>query len=118
MSFKDMVARDLALFLNTDEFGETRTIVYDGERYEDIPVVLTSIKEKDRVQLISDHAQGLYVVSMILHCAQKDLGGEHPEKGQKIRIYDEDGTYYKDFYIGTSGREMGMLRLELEAIDE
>ena len=42
MSFKDMVAADIkAVFLNLDEFGEPQTIIYDGETFRDIPVVLT-----------------------------------------------------------------------------
>ena len=40
-AFKDMVARDIhSVFLDTNFFGEKRTVEYDGERYEDIPVVL------------------------------------------------------------------------------
>lgn len=39
-AFKDMVARDIhSVFLDTNFFGEKRTVEYDGERYEDIPVV-------------------------------------------------------------------------------
>ena len=74
--FKDMVARDnFGVFLNCDEFAEKRTVKYDGATYEDIPIVLSGLKEKDRRQLMSDHAQGLYIVSSVLHCALSDLGG-------------------------------------------
>lgn len=70
MSFKDMLADDIRdVFLNLDEFAEKRTVEYDGERYEDIPAVLSGLKEKDRRQLMSDHVQGLYLVSSVLHCA-------------------------------------------------
>ena len=73
--FKDMVARDnFGVFLNCDEFAEKRTVKYDGATYEDIPIVLSGLKEKDRRQLMSDHAQGLYIVSSVLHCALSDLG--------------------------------------------
>ena len=38
--FKDMVADDVhAVFLNLDEFAQKRTIRYDGEEYQDIPIV-------------------------------------------------------------------------------
>ena len=38
MSFKDMVEADIrAVFLNTQEFGELRSIRYDGVTYTDIP---------------------------------------------------------------------------------
>lgn len=119
--FKDMVARDTqAVFLNLDEFAEKRTIKYDGATYEDILIVLAGLKEQDRRQLVSDHAQGLYLVSSVLHCAIDDLGGNQPEKGQRIKINDEEGGggFFREFYIASSVCEMGMLRVELEAIDE
>lgn len=119
--FKDMVAQDIhGVFLNLDEFAEKRTIRYDGAEYMDIPIVLSGLKEQDRRQLQSDHAQGLYLVTSVLHCALTDLGGNQPEKGQRIRINDQEGGggFFREFYIASSVCEMGMLRVELEAIDE
>lgn len=119
--FKDMVAADIHnVFLNTDEFAELRTIRYDGEEYVDIPIVLTGLKEQDRRQLQSDHVQGLYLVTSVLHCALSDLGGKQPEKGGRIEINDEEGGggFFRRFYVASSVCEMGMLRVELEAIDE
>lgn len=119
--FKDMVAADNAnVFLNLDEFAERRTIVYDGATYQDIPIVLSGLKEKDRRQLVSDHIQGLYLVSSILHCAEKDLNGHQPEKGQRIQINDVEGGngFFREFYVVSSVCEMGMLRVELRAVDE
>ena len=121
MSFKDMLADDIRdVFLNLDEFAEKRTVEYDGERYEYIPAVLSGLKEKDRRQLMSDHVQGLYLVSSVLHCALDDLGGNQPEKGQRIRINDKEGGegFFREFYVASSVCELGMLRVELEAIDE
>ena len=119
-SFKDMVNADNSkVFLNNDEFAEKRTIVYDGQRYENIPVVLSGLKEQDRSKKITDHAQGLYLVSTILHCRIADIDGKQPEKGSKIKINDiENGLYFSTFYVASSVCEMGMLRVELEAIDE
>lgn len=119
--FKDMVAADIHnVFLNTEEFAELRTIRYDGEEYVDIPIVLTGLKEQDRRQLQSDHVQGLYLVTSVLHCALPDLGGKQPEKGGRIEINDEEGGggFFRRFYVASSVCEMGMLRVELEAIDE
>lgn len=119
--FKDMVARDnFGVFLNCDEFAEKRTVKCDGATYEDIPIVLSGLKEKDRRQLMSDHAQGLYIVSSVLHCALSDLGGVQPERGQRIRINDQEGGggFFREFYVASSVCEMGMLRVELEAVDE
>ena len=121
MSFKDAVDADISnVFLNLDEFAEKRTVKYDGNIYKDIPVVLTNLKEKDRPQVQSDHAQGLYRTSTTLHCALSDLGGDVPEKGMKLRINDRagGGGFFKTYYVASSGCEMGMLRVELEAIDE
>lgn len=124
-SFKEVVAQDnLATFLNVEEFGERRIIIYNGETYdgpehEGIPVVLRGLKEQERRQLQSDHVQGLFLVSSVLHCTRDDLGGNQPEKGQRIRINDSEGSdFFKEFYVASSKCEFGMLRVELEAIDE
>ena len=116
--FKDMVARDnFGVFLNCDEFAEKRTVKYDTlvQRLQE-----SGLKEKDRRQLMSDHAQGLYIVSSVLHCALSDLGGVQPERGQRIRINDQEGGggFFREFYVASSFCEMGMLRVELEAVDE
>ena len=119
--FKDMVAKDVhSVFLNLDEFAEKRTIRYDGEEYQDIPVVLSGLKERERRQLQSDHLRGLYLVSSVLDCALSDLGGNQPEKGQRIKINDQEGGggFFREFYVASSVCELGMLRVELEAIDE
>ena len=119
--FKDMVAKDVhSVFLNLDEFAEKRTIRYDGEEYQDIPVVLSGLKERERRQPQSDHLQGLYLVSSVLHCALSDLGGNQPAKGQRIKINDQEGGggFFREFYVASSVCELGMLRVELEAIDE
>ncbi len=120
MSFKDMVAADIRkIYLNTEEFAEKRTIMYDDVTYNDVPVVITGVKEKDRRVLVSDHVQGLYLVSCVLHCALDDVGGVLPEKGMRFKISKGEGSkFFQEFRIGASSVEMGMLRLELEAIDE
>lgn len=118
--FKEMVAADIHdVFLNMGEFAERRTIQYDGETYGDIPVVLTGLKEQDRRQLQSDHVQGLYLVTSVLHCALSDLGGKQPEQGMRIAINDGEGSgFFRRFYVASSTCEMDMLRVELEAISE
>lgn len=117
MSFKDMLAADNRnVFLNTGEFAEPRTVFYDGVTYENIPVVLSGIKEQDRRQITTDHAQGLYLVTSVLHCAASDIGGAAPEKGARIKI--SDGGFLRSFYVASSICEVGMVRAELEAIDE
>lgn len=115
--FKDMVAADIKnVFMNKNEFAELHTVLYDGAAYADIPVVLTRVKEEERRQLVSDHVQGLYLATAVMHCAAADLGGVMPEKGMRIKINDED--FFREYYVASSGCNMGMLRIELEAIDE
>lgn len=119
--FKDMVAADIHnVFLRSDDFAELRTVKYDGEIYEDIPIVLSGPKEEDRYQLHhEDHIQGLFQVSKVLRCARSDLGGNMPEKGCAIQINTrEGGEYFKKYHVASSICELGMLRVELEAIDE
>ena len=121
MSFKDMVEADIhRTFLDLNEFADKRTIKYDGGIYTDIPIVLSGLKEKDRRTLVSDHVQGLFLVSAVLHCARSDLGGNQPEKGSRISINDQEGGggFFQQFYVASSVTEMGMLRVELEAIGE
>lgn len=120
MSFKSMVESDIKdVFLNPEEFAELRTVVYDDISYENIPIVLTGLKEQERTQTVSDHAQGLYLVTAVLYCALSDLDGVWPEKGRIIKINDEEnGRFFHSFYVAASSCEMGMLRIELEAFDE
>ena len=120
-AFKDMVDEDIHnVFLNTEEFAEIRTVRYDGDTYTDIPIVLTGLKEQDRSQTVSDHMQGIYRVTSVLHCALTDLNGKQPEQGMKIYINDEEGGggFFRTYTVATSVCEMGMLRVELEAYDE
>lgn len=46
--------------------------------------------------------------------------GCSPERGQRIRINDKEGGggFFREFYVASSVCEMGMLRVELEAVDE
>ena len=119
-AFRDMVAAAIHdVFLNTDEFAEKRTVRYDGNTYTDVPVVLNGIKSKDRNQSAQDHAHGLYIVSDVMQVALSDIGGKLPERGTVIEISaKEGGTFLRRYYIGQAQNTVGMLRLELEAIDE
>lgn len=118
-----MVARDnRAVFCNPNEFAELRRVVYEGVTYDGedglgIPVVLTKAREKDRRQLKDDHGEGIFRVNATMHCAIDDLNGVLPQKGTKIRL-SEGVDFYYTYYIVTSSEQMGMVILELEALDE
>ena len=117
MSFKDMVSEDnSSVFMNLSEFAETHDIVYDGETYEDVSCVITQLKEQDRTTKMRDHGQGIYLVSTIFHCPLESLDGHIPEKGTKFGISDDD--FIREFYVAESGCDLGMIRLELEGLDE
>lgn len=107
------------VFLNQDEFAEERTIIYDGTTYKNVKVIISGMKEKDRRQLVSDHRQGLFLVSSVLHCLKSELGDNQPEQGQRIKISSADNPeYFEAYYVASSVCEMGMLRVELEARGE
>ena len=117
MSFRDMVEADNAsVFLDLDFFGEEHTIKYDGTTYTGVKCVISQLKEQDRSTSMRDHAQGLYLVTAILHCRIDDIGGVLPEKGGKIHI--SDNGFMRQYFVSQAGCDMGMVRLELEAIDE
>lgn len=119
MSFKDMIAADIHnVFLNATEFAERRSVIYDETEYPNIPVVFSGLKESDRTQPASDHAQGLYLVSHVMHLAADDIGGVIPEKGTRIKVKSAAGTYYETYYVAGVQEADGMLRIELETIAE
>jgi hypothetical protein len=122
MNFKEMVeTANKNVFLATDKFAEERTVKYNGEAYVDIPIILAKLKEDDRKVIAGqDGGQGLFRVSAVLRCAKSDLGEKEPEQGQRISVNHRKGGggYFSDYTVATSSCVMGMLRLELEAIDE
>ncbi len=121
MSFKEMIEADnQKVFLNLGEFAEKRTILYDGEVYDGIPIILTKIKEKER-PIQAGEVQGLHNVSAVAHMSLNDMHGVIPEAKQHIRISDGiamSKPFFRLYRIVTSDCEMGMIVLELEAIDE
>lgn len=122
MNFKDMIEHDIkAVFLNADEFADIRTVKFDGYTFEDIPINIHGLDDTKREQRLTDHAQGLYRVSNVLHVASSDLGGHRPERGTRFYIsaVDADGDeYFEVFYVAVVNEQGGMLRIELEGVDE
>lgn len=117
MSFKDTVrTENTSVFMNSDEFAEIHDIWYDGETYENVSCVISQLREQDRVTKMRDHGQGIYLVTSVFHCDQNALEGVVPEKGTKFKI--SDGDFMREFYVAQSGCDEGMIRLELEALDE
>ena len=118
MSFKDAVRKDnLAVFANISEFAIPTSIIYEGVQYDDVPCVLTRVKAKDRQALVSDHAQGIYLVTSNAYFPVESLGGIVPEKGSRISISDETG-FMRRFYVAQASCPEGMVHLELEGLDE
>ena len=120
-SFKEMLAADnKRVFLNTGEFASLRTIIYDGQSFVDIPVVLSGLREDERQQKAADHAQGLFLVKTLLQCALADLEGRQPQKGARLKINNQEGGggFFREFYITEAVCEFGLLRRELEDMNE
>lgn len=122
MGFKELVAKDIHdVFLNTAEYGETRNILYDGELYAGIPIVLSGAREQDRQEGRAENdTPGLYMVTAVLHCALSDLGGNQPEQGMRIKISrtEDAESWYDEYYIVDSNCEIGMVDLKLGVTDE
>lgn len=120
MGFKEMVAQDVRkVFLNTDEFAERRTVRYDGETYQDIPVVMEApgTERRENSQMARDHMSGLYTASAVLFCARDDLGGKLPRPGDQMEISIKTGEdFYDRYHVASAADQMGMLRMELEAM--
>ena len=121
--FREMVEADLhGVFLNCDEFAERRTVIYDGVRFDRIPVVLTRLQQsKTPLPVTTSHWDGLRTVSARAHIALSDLGGTVPREGEWIRIEDGEAMgepLLKRYLIVTSGEAMGMATLELEAKED
>lgn len=117
MSFKDMMHSDnKAVFLNSNEFADVHTIIYDGVQYSDIPIILTRVKEIDRPDV-----PGVHTVTATCHIAIEDLNGVVPEQKTHIKISNGEALgrpFFDKYKIVTSYCEMGMINLELEAVDE
>lgn len=120
INFKQMVAHDVhKVFLNTNEFAEKRTVRYDGVEYPDISVVLEGPVEKERDRLADDHIQGLHLAAATLYCAREDLGGKLPEHGTALAISTrEGGRSFRKYCVVASTDNMGMLHVELEAVEQ
>ena len=103
MNFKDVIARDIHnVFLNTEEFASEYTVQYDGKTYAKVPASLQNQEAGEREQLT---ARGF------------GRGGKEPKLGKTLLISDGSPLPRK-FLIAAAGCEMGMLRLELEAVVE
>lgn len=123
MSFKDLANADIHdVFLNTDEFAENRTIRYDGVDYTGpeglgVAVVLNGDRKRTRQRVADDYSEGLYRRTEIAHLAKADLGGRIPEAGKYF--YIDDGTgHMRQYKVASAIDTMGMLRIELEVLDE
>lgn len=121
MSFKDMVEADVKnVFLNVDEFAESHTVMYDGVRYDDIPIVLTKVKERERPAQ-PENLQGVHLVTTVAHISVSDLRGVIPEQNTIISISDGVAlgkTFFRKYRIASSDNKAGIVTLELEAFDE
>ena len=123
-AFKEMLEADVwGVFINLAEFGELRTIEYDGVTYENVPVVLTKNSSSARhiasTFTVKDHAQGLMRDNLKVH-VKRDSIGDVPEKGTRFYISDiEQPDFMHAYYVHNAKVDQSrMVTLELEEIDE
>ncbi len=121
--FREQLAADNAqVFLNPAEFGEARSVRYDGEVYKDVNVVLDEGLEAARNNITlmkTDHSQGLYKGQVRMFCQRKELGGKQPEIGKTLEIESERRNgFWRKYTIEESGCDEGMLTLLLKRVDE
>lgn len=115
LSFKEAVARDVrGVFLNMEEFADQHTVKYNGQVYENIPVSLQDVEQTERQQTKDDHLPGIFKAKAVLYCAREDIGGKVPEQGAWLEINDgKNPKFFNRYQVGSSGVEMGMVRVEL-----
>ncbi len=115
LTFKEAVVRDVrGVFLNLEEFAGLHTIKYDGKVYADIPISLQDVEQAERQQMKDDHLPGIFKAKAVLYCAREDIGGKVPEQGTWLEINDgKNPKFFNRYQVGSSGVEMGMVRVEL-----
>ena len=88
MNFKAQLDKDLKnVFHDTGVFADKVKFYYDDKPYN-IPVVLDYAEYTDRKKTVSDHAEGLFSVDLIMFVSLEDLK-KVPRKGQEIEIGKE-----------------------------
>jgi len=115
--FQKRVQQDIRkVFLNTQTFGETRTICFNEKEYN-IPVVLAGPTAEKRTIHANDSVSGLHQVSAVLCCAAEDLGGSLPVPHSMLEIMPMEGEQRVQTYgvVSVTAR-MGLVRMELEAL--
>ena len=109
--FKAQAKRDLAaVFHNAQEHADMTEVKYNGKTYN-IPIVVDSDSNKDRVKIMRDNADGVFVSDMTVFISIDDIKVV-PRKNTKIVIDDTE------YMIHTSGFDAGNITLELEVLDE
>lgn len=121
--FRAQLAVDSAeVFLNPDEFGESRTVRYDGEVYKDISILLdegVSVPHHNYKIMKTDHSKGLMKDQARLYCQRSDLGGKQPEVDDVLEIEsDKRRGFWHKYTVEASGCEEGMLTILLKKVDE
>jgi len=99
-SFKDVLAQDVDLFLNPDEFADTHTI--DGRP------VRAVIDENSDNQHPLVYAEGVSLVRKVLFVAPSELGFR-PREGMELKV---DGALYE---VSRCSDEDGVYAIVLEA---
>lgn len=105
-NFKEMVAEDLAVFTNPNDFGEIHNVDGTG-----MLVIIDNdlLKGRPRQPVDSYHAAaGVYVAEKMIFVRETDLG-YMPVIGQRLTL---DGHFY---LVTDCNNQMGVLEITLAA---
>lgn len=126
MSFKSMIHDDIGgVFLNFSEFAERRDIRFNGNEYDKVPIVLQNTRERDRrehrTSFQDDPSQGFYLTRVVAFVALDSFNGVQPEQGihMELKMDGRHGQpWWKRYAVRESQETDGLLKIQLEAVDE
>lgn len=105
MSFKEQLEKDVAVFMNLDEFAEKHII--NGKECTAILEGMTTKEQFTQLRESKIHFDGFTGETFILHVAVSELP-EVPEKGLSITVDDEV------YVVSSSTTEVGMATIIMD----
>lgn len=114
--FRDRVSADLSAFLNPDEFAEPKQIKFPGFP----PITVLAVPDDDANERYPNQAReyrhfddGAYQNRVTLFVSETDLGFV-PEEDALLE-YGEVGEAGYPYRVAKVRREMGLLKIQIEA---
>lgn len=119
--FRDMMADDLNIFFDTEEFAELVTVRCSGSEFRNVRCVIGSTKERDRKEhrksFADDNSEAFFVRRVKLCMPLCDMQGFIPKNGMGIGLTRETDEAMQRYIVRNASEVAGMLNLEVEVID-